>query len=107
MNINKTIKYIANNMENIDYKLGQGYVDGDDILEVYHMSRIILNLVKDQTNLEDEILLKETNVKDSDILNEYIELAENILGEELIGSIGRNEFINIIKVINYFKLNNK
>jgi hypothetical protein len=105
ININKIIKSIANNMKVIDNKSGQGFVDGEDILEVYHMSRILINLIKDQTDLEDKILLKSTQIDDIDILNEYIELAENILSKELVGALGRNELINIINVIRYFKLN--
>jgi hypothetical protein len=91
MYIRSMMKYIAQSMSEISHELGGGKVTGEDILEVY--------------KLEMDFLAQEVGlVSHLPLLGEYLQLIEDILGEEEANSLDQNDLINLLKVICYIKL---
>jgi hypothetical protein len=91
MYIRNMMKYIAANMSEISHELGGGNVSGEDVLEVY--------------KLEMDFLAQEVGlVGHLPLLGEYLQLIEDILGEEQANSLAQNELINLLKVICAIKL---
>lgn len=86
MYIKNMMKYIAANMSEISHELGGGKVTGEDVLEVYKLE---MNFLAQEVGLADNISL----------LGEYLNLIEEILGEEIVNSLVQNELINLLKVI--------
>ena len=91
MYIKSMMKYIAENMSEISHALGGGNVSGEDILEVYKME---MDLLAQEVGLSGHLPL----------LGEYLNLIEEILGEEIMISLVQGELINLLKVICYIKL---
>jgi len=91
MYIRNMMKYIAANMSEISHELGGGNVSGKDVLEVY--------------KLEMDFLAQEVGlVGHLPLLGEYLQLIEDILGEEQANSLVQNELINLLKVICFIKI---
>jgi len=91
MYIRNMMKYIAANMSEISHELGGGNVSGEDVLEVY--------------KLEMDFLAQEVGlVGHLPLLGEYLQLIEDILGEEQANSLAQNELINLLKVICFIKI---
>lgn len=80
------MKYIAASMSEISHELGGGKVTGEDVLEVYKLE---MDFLAQEVGLVDNIFL----------LKDYLQLIEDILGEEKANSLVQSELINLLKVI--------
>ena len=86
MYIKNMMKYIAASMSEISHELGGGKVTGEDVLEVYKLE---MDFLAQEVGLVDNIFL----------LKDYLQLIEDILGEEKANSLVQSELINLLKVI--------
>lgn len=87
------MKFIARELKEVKQSQGEDkYVTAQEILEVYKLDMFLL---ADEAGLGN-------NVK---LLDQHLNLLEEILGEEYVLGLQRNQMIDLLKVITYLHTN--
>jgi hypothetical protein len=87
------MKFIAREMREVKQSQGlDKYVSAQEILEVYKLDMFLL---ADEVGLGDDVKL----------LDQHLDLLDEILGEDYILRLERNQLIDLLKVITYLQTN--
>ena len=91
--VRSIMKFIAREMREVKQSQGlDKYVSAQEILEVYQLDMLLL---ADEVGLGD-------NVK---LLYQHLDLLDEILGDDYILRLERNQLIDLLKVITYLQTN--
>ncbi len=91
--INHIMRFISKELREVKQSQGlDKYVSAQEILEVYQLDMLLL---ADEVGLGD-------NVK---LLDQHLDLLDEILGEDYILRLERNQLIDLLKVITYLQTN--
>ena len=91
--INHIMRFISKELREVKQSQGlDKYVSAQEILEVYQLDMLLL---------ADEVGLG-NNVK---LLDQHLDLLDEILGEDYILRLERNQLIDLLKVITYLQTN--
>ncbi len=91
--INHIMRFISKELREVKQSQGlDKYVSAQEILEVYQLDMLLL---ADEVGLGD-------NVK---LLDQHLDLLDEILGDDYILRLERNQLIDLLKVITYLQTN--
>lgn len=91
--VKSIMKFIAREMREVKQSQGlDKYVSAQEILEVYKLDMFLL---ADEVGLGDDVKL----------LDQHLDLLDEILGEDYILRLERNQLIDLLKVITYLQTN--
>jgi hypothetical protein len=91
--INHIMRFISKELREVKQSQGlDKYVSAQEILEVYKLDMFLL---ADEVGLGDDVKL----------LDQHLDLLDEILGEDYILRLERNQLIDLLKVITYLQTN--
>ncbi len=91
--INHIMRFISKELREVKQSQGlDKYVSAQEILEVYQLDMLLL---ADEVGLGDDVKL----------LDQHLDLLDEILGEDYILRLERNQLIDLLKVITYLQTN--
>ena len=91
--INHIMRFISKELREVKQSQGlDKYVSAQEILEVYKLDMFLL---ADEVGLGDDVKL----------LDQHLNLLEEILGEDYVLRLERNQLIDLLKVITYLHTN--
>jgi hypothetical protein len=91
--VKSIMKFIAREMREVKQSQGlDKYVSAQEILEVYKLDMFLL---AEDVGLGDDVKL----------LDQHLDLLDEILGEDYILRLERNQLIDLLKVITYLQTN--
>ena len=91
--INHIMRFISKELREVKQSQGlDKYVSAQEILEVYKLDMFLL---ADEVGLGDDVKL----------LDQHLDLLDEILGENYILRLERNQLIDLLKVITYLQTN--
>ena len=91
--VKSIMKFIAREMREVKQSQGlDKYVSAEEILEVYKLDMFLL---AEEVGLGNDVKL----------LDQHLDLLDEILGEDYILRLERNQLIDLLKVITYLQTN--
>ena len=91
--INHIMRFISKELREVKQSQGlDKYVSAQEILEVYQLDMLLL---ADEVGLGDDVKL----------LDQHLDLLDEILGDDYILRLERNQLIDLLKVITYLQTN--